>query len=78
MCGSGRVNLLVPAPGPTPNSPPWVSVLSAESGADWEAYFNTGMTWAVTPTWQVDGGVRLGLTDASTDFTPFLGLSTKF
>jgi hypothetical protein len=55
-----------------------VSVLSAESGADWEAYFNTGMTWAVTPTWQVDGGVRLGLTDASTDFTPFLGLSTKF
>lgn len=55
-----------------------VSVLSAESGADWEAYFNTGMTWAVTPTWQVDGGVRLGLTDASTDFTPFLGVSTKF
>ena len=55
-----------------------VSVLSADSGADWEAYFNTGMTWAVTPTWQIDGGVRLGLTDAATDFTPFLGLSTKF
>ena len=55
-----------------------VSVLSAESGADWEAYFNTGMTWAVTPTWQVDGGVRVGLTSASADFTPFLGLSTKF
>ncbi|WP_081886373.1 transporter [Haloferula sp. BvORR071] len=55
-----------------------VSILSAESGADWEAYFNTGMTWAVTPTWQLDGGVRLGLTDAATDFTPFLGVSTKF
>ncbi len=55
-----------------------VSVLSAESGADWEAYFNTGLTWAVTPTWQVDGGIRVGLTSASTDFTPFLGLSTKF
>lgn len=55
-----------------------VSILSAESGADWEAYFNTGMTWAVTPTWQLDGGVRLGLTDSATDFTPFLGLSTKF
>lgn len=55
-----------------------VGVYSAESGADAEAYFNTGMTWAVTPTWQLDGGVRLGLTDASTDFTPFLGLSTKF
>ena len=55
-----------------------VSVLSAESGSDWEAYFNTGMTWAVTPTWQLDGGIRVGLTDASTDFTPFLGASTKF
>lgn len=55
-----------------------VSVLSAESGADWEAYFNTGMTWAVKETWQLDGGIRVGLTDASTDFTPFLGVSTKF
>lgn len=55
-----------------------VSVLSAESGADWEAYFNTGMTWAITPTWQLDGGIRVGLTDAATDFTPFLGLSSKF
>lgn len=55
-----------------------VSVLSTESGAGWEAYFNTGMTWAVTPRWQLDGGVRLGLTDAATGFTPFLGASTKF
>ncbi len=55
-----------------------VSVLSADSGADWEAYFNTGMTWAIKPTWQLDGGVRVGLTKASTDVTPFLGLSTKF
>ena len=55
-----------------------VSVHSAESGTGWEAYFNSGMTWAVTPTWQLDGGVRLGLTDAATGFTPFLGASTKF
>ena len=55
-----------------------VSVLRAESGAGWEAYFNTGMTWAVTPTWQLDGGVRVGLTNAATGFTPFLGASTKF
>ena len=55
-----------------------VSVSSAESGSDWEAYFNTGMTWAITPTWQLDGGVRVGLTDASTDLTPFVGMSTKF
>ncbi|MES2656979.1 MAG: transporter [Verrucomicrobiota bacterium] len=54
-----------------------VSVLSAESSANWEAYFNTGMVWAITPLWQLDGGVRVGLTDASVDFMPFLGLSTK-
>lgn len=55
-----------------------VSILSAESDSKWEAYFNTGMTWAMTPTWQLDGGIRVGLTGASTDFTPFLGMSTKF
>jgi hypothetical protein len=55
-----------------------VSVLSAESGADAEAYFNTGLTWLATPTWQLDGGIRVGLTGASTDFTPFLGMSMKF
>jgi hypothetical protein len=55
-----------------------VGVQSAESGTRFEAYFNTGATWAVTPTWQLDGGIRTGLTDASTDLTPFLGISTKF
>ena len=55
-----------------------VGIASAESGADWEAYFNTGMTWAVTPRWQLDGGIRVGLTGASADFTPFVGVSTKF
>lgn len=55
-----------------------VAVRSAESGAEFEAYFNTGMTWLVTPTWQLDGGIRVGLTAASLDFSPFLGISTKF
>ena len=55
-----------------------VSVSSAAPGADDEAYFNAGLTWAILPQWQVDGGIRTGLTSASTDFTPFLGLSAKF
>lgn len=55
-----------------------VGVLSAESGSDWEAYFNTGMTCALTPTWQLDGGIRVGLTGAATDFMPFAGVSSKF
>lgn len=55
-----------------------VSMLSAESGSDWEAYLNTGMTWLLTPTWQLDGGIRVGLTDAAAEYAPFLGVSTKF
>ena len=56
----------------------WVGILSAESGANAEAYFNTGMTWLITPTWQLDGGIRIGLTNASADYSPFVGISTKF
>jgi len=55
-----------------------VGIFSANSSDDMEAYFNTGMTWAMAENWQLDGGVRVGLTDASTDFTPFCGVSTKF
>lgn len=50
----------------------------AESSDDIEVYFNTGFTWAVTGTLQVDGGVRIGLTSASADLVPFAGVSTKF
>lgn len=55
-----------------------VSIVRTEGSAEWEAYFNTGLTWAVTPDWQLDGGVRVGLTSASADLTPFLGVSTRF
>lgn len=55
-----------------------VSSLSTDEGADSEAYFNTGCTWAITETMQLDGGVRLGLNSASADFTPFLGFSVKY
>ena len=56
----------------------FVSILSTELGSAWEAYFNTGMTWAITPAWQIDAGIRVGLTDAATDLKPFLGASRKF
>lgn len=55
-----------------------VGILSADPDRNFEAYFNTGMTWALSPVWQLDGGVRVGLTSAATDFTPFVGASTKF
>jgi hypothetical protein len=55
-----------------------VGVQSSESNKAFEAYFNTGATWSTAPNWQLDGGIRVGLTNAATDFTPFLGVSTKF
>lgn len=54
-----------------------VGIFSEESGADWQAYFNTGITWALKPQCQIDFGVRVGLTDASEDVTPFAGFSLK-
>ena len=55
-----------------------VGIFSAETSDNIEAYFNTGITWGVTETWQLDGGLRVGLTSSSADLTPFVGLSTKF
>ena len=55
-----------------------VGIFSADSDDHTEAYFNTGCTYALDDTTQLDGGIRLGLTDASADVTPFLGVSKKF
>lgn len=44
---------------------------------DYRASFNTGLTYALTPDLQFDGGIRLGLTRAADDFGFFLGLSWR-
>lgn len=54
-----------------------VGALDTDSTSETEAYFNTGCTWAPVETFQLDGGLRVGLTDASTDVTPFIGMSLK-
>lgn len=55
-----------------------VSLFREGNERESEYYFNTGLTWLVNPSLQLDGGVRLGLNDESTDCTPFVGLSRKF
>ena len=55
-----------------------VGVFTPESGSEHEAYFNSGITWAWAEHVQVDGGVRVGLTDDSADCSPFVGMSMKF
>jgi hypothetical protein len=55
-----------------------VGIFTPESGSDHEAYFNAGVTCALADHVQLDGGVRIGLTDNSADFSPFVGFSRKF
>jgi hypothetical protein len=55
-----------------------VSVVNSGHGHGSEAYFNAGLTWGVVSNWQLDGGLRTGLTADSVDLTPFLGVSAKF
>ena len=55
-----------------------VAIFSEGSEATSEYYFNCGLTYGVTDTFQLDGGVRVGMSNDSEDFTPFVGFSTKF
>jgi hypothetical protein len=55
-----------------------VGIVGEGSEATTEAYYNTGLTWAVEENLQFDGGIRIGLTNDSEDFTPFIGVSSKF
>ena len=55
-----------------------VGVFRDEDEIKNEYYFNTGLTYLVNSSLQWDGGVRIGLSDESTDFTPFIGFSRKF
>ena len=56
----------------------FVSVHSAESGADWVAQFDAGLTYAVSDDIQLDGGCNFGLTRSAPDVQPFLGVSLRF
>jgi len=53
-----------------------VGVFGGEDGV--EVYGNAGVTWEVRRDWVWDAGVRVGLTAAAVDFSPFVGLSVRF
>jgi hypothetical protein len=55
-----------------------VAIFGEGTAATSEQYFNSGLTWAVSETLQLDGGVRTGLSSDAEDFSPFLGISAKF
>ncbi len=45
---------------------------------DYRAYFNTGLTYLLTPDVQLDLGVSLGLTGAADNVTAFSGISFRY
>ena len=55
----------------------WTQV-STERGARFQATADLGLTYAISDNIQLDGGVNIGLTRASDDINPFLGLSFRF
>ena len=55
-----------------------VAIFSEGSEATSEYYFNSGLTFGITEMLQLDGGVRVGLSNDSEDFEPFIGISAKF
>lgn len=55
----------------------WTQV-STERGSRFQATADFGLTYALTDNIQLDGGVNIGLTRASDDINPFLGLSFRF
>ena len=44
----------------------------------YRAYFDAGLTYALTPDLQLDTGLRIGLTQASDDIGLFVGMSYRF
>ncbi len=51
---------------------------STDGSTDYQGYFDAGLTYKLTPDRQLDGGVRVGLTDSSDDFGWFMGISERF
>jgi hypothetical protein len=53
------------------------SAASTDSDTHWQATVDFGLTYALTEDLQLDGGVNVGVTRATDDVNPFLGLSFR-
>jgi hypothetical protein len=54
------------------------SLVSTESGSEWQGTVDLGLTYGLTDNVQLDAGVNLGVTRSAPDVQPFLGLSFRF
>jgi hypothetical protein len=56
----------------------YAGVASREETFDYQAAFNTGLTFSVTDNLVFDAGIRAGLNEAAEDFGVFTGMSIRF
>lgn len=56
----------------------YIGVNSSDSGSQYQAFFSTGLTYAINDDAVLDIGTRLGLTDASDDMVAFTGITFRF
>jgi hypothetical protein len=55
----------------------WTSK-STDTGADWQASFDVGLTYVIIENLQLDAGLNTGLTEATDDYNPFIGFSWRY
>lgn len=53
------------------------SEISADTGAEWVATYDAGITYGVSSNVQLDAGVNFGITEAADDINPFVGFSAR-
>ena len=56
----------------------YAGFLSLNDEEDYRAYFDTGLTYALSGDVQLDLGIRVGLTEAADDFGVFTGVSLRW
>jgi hypothetical protein len=56
----------------------YAGVLALEGDGPYRAFFNTGLTYGLTPNVQLDAGVRVGLNRAAEDLGVFAGVSLRY
>lgn len=52
--------------------------LSTETGSQFVATFDTDLRYLLTENLQLDADVNIGITQATDDFNPFVGLTMRF
>jgi hypothetical protein len=56
----------------------YAGVLSSDDSAGYQAYFNTGATYALSGDWVLDAGVRIGLNSPAEDLGVFAGMTFRY